>query len=125
MRSDGGLGALAQAVLPRLASRAVVDSIRHPGEVDVLRTLPRFLLLGIDAPQPLRFERSLNRGRAGDGATLEDFAAKERRENSATEAGQQLLATFRLADIEIDNNGTLEELHEKAREALTGAGVSL
>ncbi len=123
LRREGGPGALARAVLPRLALRSVVDSIRNPGEVEVLRSLPRFILLGVDAPQPLRFERSLRRGRTGDGATLEEFAEKERRENSTTEAGQQLVATFRLADVEIDNDGSLADLHDRVRGALARAGI--
>ena len=83
-----------------------------------MRTLPRFVLLGIDAPQPLRFQRSLRRGRLGDGATLEEFARKEDRENSRTEAGQQLLATLALADRVVNNDGTIKELHQRTRRAL-------
>lgn len=125
MRAEGGPGALARAVLPRLGPRAVVDSIRSPGEVAVLRGLPRFLLLGIDAPLPLRFERSLRRGRTGDGLTLEEFARKESRENSTTEAGQQLLKTLALADLVIDNDGTLEDLRSRVIDSLARAGLDL
>jgi dephospho-CoA kinase len=125
MRARHGPGALAQSVLPRLKGRAVVDSIRNPGEVAVLRGLPRFVLVGIDAPQSLRFQRSLVRGRLGDGATLEEFAGKEERENSTTPAGQQLLATLAEADIVIDNDGTIEDLRGRVREALEGRGLAL
>ena len=125
MRREGGPGALAKAILSRLSTRAVVDSIRNPGEVAVLRGLRDFILLGVDAPQPLRFERSLRRGRLGDGATIEEFAEKERRENSSTEAGQQLKATFGLADLEILNDGTIEILRARVREALATVGCSL
>ena len=125
MRTRHGPGALARRVLPRLKGRAVVDSIRNPGEVVVLRRLPRFLLLGIDAPQALRFQRSLLRGRMGDGATLEEFARKEELENSTTRAGQQLLATLAQADVFIDNDGTIEDLRHKVRQALEARGLSL
>jgi dephospho-CoA kinase len=123
LRSEGGAGALARKILSRLRGPSVVDSIRNPGEVAVLRTLPRFVLLGVDAPQALRFERSRLRGRQGDGTTLEEFAAKEARENSTTEAGQQLLATLALADIVVDNNGSIEDLHRSVRESLARASV--
>jgi dephospho-CoA kinase len=125
LRAAGGPGALAARILPRLRDRAVVDSIRNPGEVGVLRGLPLFLLLGVDAPQALRFERSLLRGRLGDGATLEEFARKEARENSSTVAGQQLQATLALADCLIDNDGTLDALHDRVRTALARHGVDL
>ena len=125
MRAGGGPGALARRVLPRLKGRAVVDSIRNPGEVEVLRALPRFLLLGVDAPQPLRFQRSIRRGRLGDGATLEEFARKEELENSGTESGQQLQRTLALADVVVDNDGTIEALHVKVRNALRDRGHDL
>ena len=73
----------------------------------------------------LRFERSRLRGRQGDGTTLQEFAAKEARENSATEAGQQLLATLALADIVVDNDGSIEDLHRKVGESLACAGIAL
>jgi dephospho-CoA kinase len=123
LRTQGGAGALARHILPRLRGRDVVDSIRNPGEVEVLRTLPRFILIGVDAPQPLRFERSIRRGRTGDGATLEEFARKEARENSTTEAGQRLLATLALADVVVQNDGTLDDLRRKVDEALAQTGV--
>ena len=66
-----------------------------------------------------------SRGRAGDGATLEEFARKEALENSTTEAGQQLLATLALADIVVENDGTLEEMHDRLREHLARVGVVL
>ena len=123
LRSDGGVGVLAQRVLPRLADRAVVDSIRNPGEVAVLRGLPLFRLLGVDAPLALRFQRSLERGRVGDGATIEEFTRREERENSSTDAGQQLLATMALADVVIRNDGSLEVLAERVQEALARCGI--
>ena len=125
LRTEGGAGALARKILPRLTGRDIVDSIRNPGEVEILRTLKRFVLLGIDAPLALRFERSLNRGRIGDGSTLADFARKEARENSETEAGQQLRLTLGLADAVIQNDGPLETLAAKADAALLPFGLSL
>jgi len=122
LRAAGGPGALARSVLPRLHGRDVVDSIRHPGEVAVLRTLPHFILLGVDAPQALRFERSLRRGRTGDGTTLQEFADKEERENTNTDAGQQLRATLLLADVVIDNDGTLADLHRTIETTLARVG---
>jgi dephospho-CoA kinase len=125
LREEGGPGALARRILDRLMGPTVVDSIRSPGEVEVLRTLPRFVLLGIEAPLALRFERSLRRGRAGDGATLEEFARKEARENSATETGQQLQRTLALADATIDNDQSLEALHQRVRTVLATLGIEL
>lgn len=124
LRSEGGPGVLARRILPRLTGRDVVDSIRHPGEVEVLRTLPRFILLGLDAPLSLRFRRSVHRGRLGDGATLEEFRRKEALENSRSEAGQQLKKTLRLSDHRITNDGSIADLALRLAAALGDLGVA-
>jgi len=125
LRERDGAGVLARRIVPRLGDRSVVDSIRGPAEVEVLRSLPRFALLGIDAPVAIRFQRSLVRGRTGDGETLEEFRLKEERENSATETGQQLRKTFDLADRVVRNDDTLDLLRQRTREALGTLGIPL
>jgi dephospho-CoA kinase len=125
LRVEEGPGVLAARILPRLEGRAVVDSIRGPAEVARLRTLPRFILLGIDAPVNVRFERAVKRGRLGDGATLEEFIRKEERENSEAETGQQLRRTLALADRVIRNDGTLDDLRASIDKALTEIETAL
>ena len=110
LRREGGAGMLASRLLPRLGERAVVDSVRNPAEVAVLRGLPHFVLLGLRASVEHRFQRSRGRGRPGDPTTLGEFRDRERQENSDDPAAQQLEATFRLADHVIDNTGDLAEL---------------
>src|SRR5262245_55481880 len=100
---------------------AIVDSIRNPAEVIVLRRLAGFVLVGVNAPIGVRFERSRLRARAGDGTTLEEFAGKESLENSTDPAAQQLTQTFLLADVVIDNSGTLDELRARVGAALLPA----
>jgi dephospho-CoA kinase len=110
LREEGGSGVLAEKILPRLGRCAVVDSIRNPKEVEALRTLPRFVLIGIQAPLELRFARSTQRAREGDPTTVEEFELRERQENTANPTAQQLRATFALADRVLDNDGSLERL---------------
>jgi dephospho-CoA kinase len=105
LRRLEGPGALAERLLPRLGQRDVVDSIRTPAEVEVLRRLTHFILLGIRASVATRFQRSLVRSRPGDPRTLEEFCQREREENSTEPEAQQLEATFRLADRVLDNDG--------------------
>ncbi|HEV8374998.1 MAG TPA: AAA family ATPase [Candidatus Polarisedimenticolia bacterium] len=125
LREEFEAGVLAQRILPRLTSRSVVDSIRSPGEIQVLRTLPGFRLLGIDAPLELRFERSRRRGRAGDGETIEDFLRKERLEKATHGPGQQLDVCFSLADRIVQNDGSLEELRQRVKEILAEGGIPI
>ena len=125
LRDRFGPGILAERILPLLGGRSVVDSIRNPGEIEVLRRLPRFLLLGVDAPMEIRFERSRSRGRSGDGLTLEDFRKKESLEQSDGGPGQQLRVCLSLSDVAVINDGTIPELRRKVREALALRGIPL
>jgi dephospho-CoA kinase len=123
LRRDAGAGILAQRILPRLGDRDVVDSIRNPAEVAVLRSVPGFVLVGVRAPAELRFQRSLGRARAGDPGTLERFLAREREENAQEPHAQQLEATFRLADHVVENNGGLDRLHRRIDAILDACGA--
>jgi dCMP deaminase len=122
IRARSGPGGLALRLVERLAPdrNTVVDSIRHPAEVEVLRERsPRFKLLWVDAPEEVRLARLRARGRRGDPATLEELRRLERRElGSDDPAAQQLLAVRALADFTLSNDGSLETLHARVQELL-------
>lgn len=120
LRRSGGAGVLAERTLPRLAGRDVVDSIRNPAEVEALRRDPDFLLLAVDAPLETRWARARARMRPGDGDSLEEFAAREARERGSDPAAQQIHRTIEMADLRVDNSGTLPDLHARVEEALEG-----
>jgi dephospho-CoA kinase len=80
------------------------------------------VLVGVEAPGRLRVERSRRRARSGDPETFEAFEAREREENSSDPAGQQLAATFRLADRLIANDGDLDALKARVDELLSSLG---
>jgi dCMP deaminase len=121
LRSAFGPGVLAERILQRLGQdrNFVVDSIRNPAEVEVLRRRLDFKLLAVQAAQPVRFERSRSRGREGAAQTLEQFVTEEERElASGDPAAQQLIATQKLADILLDNDGSIQELHGRLEKLL-------
>ncbi|HXK21673.1 MAG TPA: deaminase [Myxococcota bacterium] len=122
IRARFGPGGLALRLIDRLAPdlNAVVDSIRHPAEVEVLRQRSKsFRLIWVDAPEAVRLERLRARGRGGDPTSLEDLRRLEARElGSDDPAAQQLLAVRELADFTIENDGSLESLHERVQEVL-------
>jgi dephospho-CoA kinase len=91
----------------------VIDSIRSPYEAKELMKNRDFILIGVDAPIELRFKRLLERNRAGDAKTLDEFRQQEQRENLNNAANQQLDATFKLSQKIILNDSLLEELHKK------------
>jgi len=118
MRREGGPGALAEKILGKIQPPCVVDSIRNPGEVAVLRRRSGFYLLGVTAPGEVRFRRLRERARPGDPETPEDFRDKERIEDSDDEEGQRLSATLALADRIVSNDSTLEEPADRVRRAV-------
>ena len=91
----------------------VVDSIRSPFEVEELRKNRDFILVGVDAPIELRFERLLKRDRLGDAKTLVDFKLQEEMENLKDDTNQQLDKCLEMADKIIVNDGELEDIHKK------------
>lgn len=121
LRERHGLGVLAERAARDLPGdrHHVIDSIRHPAEVDVLRASGGFTLLWIDAAPEQRFARVRRRGRPGDDASLELFQALEARElESPASAGQQLLRVQELADIVVVNNGDVAALHAELQQLL-------
>jgi dephospho-CoA kinase len=113
LRERGGPAVLAERLIPRIGARDVVDSIRNPAEVEALRGVPGFVLIGVDAPAELRFQRSRQRARPGDPESFAEFEARERQENSTNPSGQQLRATFALADRVLSNDRDLASLRRE------------
>jgi dCMP deaminase len=121
LREKFGPGILADKILPNLEREHnyVIDSIRNPQEVEVLKRRKDFILLAVEADQAIRFERSRKRGRESAAQNLAQFIEEEARElESSNPASQQLLATRQIADIVVPNEGTIEELHRKLDELL-------
>lgn len=116
LRERFGPGVLAERILARLERdrNYVVDSIRNPSEVEVLRRRKDFTLLAVEADRLTRFERTRVRGREGAPQTLSEFVAHEERElASANPAAQQLEATGGMADLVVTNDGTIDDLHRR------------
>lgn len=121
LRSRKGTGVLAQRVLEKIEEdkNYVIDSFRHPQEVQVLRSRPNTHLLFVDADSEVRFARIQKRERESDPRTFDEFLALEEREAASEDwQGQQLLACEGLADFRVTNNGSLSELHQQLSELL-------
>jgi len=118
LRQIHGPGALAEKILEKLdpEKNYVIDSIRNPSEVRALRRRADFTLVAVTASPEIRFERMKSRARESDPTTLEDFKRLEEAEASSKDPNaQQLTATIALATAEIENEGTLADLADRAR----------
>ena len=115
LRTEGGAGVLASRCLAYLATEGggdwIVDSIRNPAEVDVLRTAEGFELIEVCADAEVRYDRVVLRARGGDATSFEEFMRQERAElHSKEAAAQQLVATAAMADRQVDNGATIDAL---------------
>jgi dCMP deaminase len=121
MRQRYGGGFLADKALQKIDvdKNYIVDSIRNPREVEVLRRRKNFHLVHVTSITDVRFERMKERSREGDPKSLKEFKKLEEREAaSADPNAQQLDATGQLADVELENNGSLEELQAKVKDLI-------
>ncbi len=120
LRRENGPSILARHAIEELSKTKdhIVDSIRNPSEVEALRKIEGFVLIGIDAPVEVRFKRTLKRKRPGDAQTLQEFIEKEERENKASSENQQLRKCLEMAETVIINDSTVEGFHKKIDEVL-------
>ncbi|HZT74128.1 MAG TPA: deaminase [Terriglobales bacterium] len=117
LRRQFGTAVLAERTMARMHPdrNYVVDSIRHPAEIEALRRLPRFRLLHIEAPIAVRYERARARGGARVPKSFAEFEELERRERGgAGPDAQNLDAAAAMADATLANDGALGEFLARA-----------
>ncbi|MCU0667203.1 MAG: AAA family ATPase [Patescibacteria group bacterium] len=104
----------------RTYAGVIVTGIRSLGEAKVIKELGGILLY-IDAPIELRYNRTKNSARDGEvNLSLEEFRLGEEKELSSgiTDADFNLAKVKEVADSFIENQGTLEEFYYQAEKAL-------
>jgi dCMP deaminase len=122
LRAKHGPGVLAERLGEKFLSdrNYVIDSIRHPAEVEALRNAdPSFRLVWVDADPKIRMERIKSRGRSGDPVDLKDLKRLEGKElESDNPAAQQLLAVKALKDFTVLNEDSMEDMHQAVQSVL-------
>jgi len=109
----GDEGILSRKILEKIKTdKAVADGVRNSAEIRELRKAKDFYLIGVDAPQKLRFNRLKKRGRAGDPDSFEEFKRLDDKENLGRK-GQEISKCLKMADFMIINDGSLTELRKK------------
>lgn len=98
----------------------IITSIRHPDEVNAIReVVDSFKMIFVNAPIKVRYERSISRDRAGDFQSFDEFEAAEKKQMESNDpAAQQLVACKNMADIELNNDSTLETFHKQIDQIL-------
>ena len=89
----------------------IIDSLRNVGEAKFLReNVKNFILIAVDAPQKLRFERIIKRGKPSDPKSWEEFLKVDNRDffDPENPLGQQVGKCIETADYVIVNDKDLE-----------------
>jgi len=131
MRRREGDGVLAKRAIEKLkvgnndrrsvqVQKIIIEGIRNPGEVAYLRTIPGFFLIAVDATKEIRFQRVLAREKAWDPKDWETFLKVDGRDSmdKTNTNGQQVRACMEMADIRIENNGSINELMSNLKKIL-------
>jgi dephospho-CoA kinase len=95
--------------------KVIISGIRRPADAEVPKRAygKDFVLVKIEVPAEIRFERMKSRARPGDPKTLEEFLEQEKRQYELF----SLKKIYGYVDHRVDNSGTPEEL-EKRLDAL-------
>ena len=107
-----------EAVESNQAQDAVLTSIRNPAEVAYLKQQPGFVLISVDAPIKVRYDRIVARKRDSDFVDFETFKTQEEKEMSGAAHEQDLKSVIGMADYHLVNDGTIDEFYGKIEEIL-------
>ncbi|GHU08135.1 hypothetical protein FACS189431_3850 [Alphaproteobacteria bacterium] len=120
LRDKGGSGILAEKALETLGRPIVVSGIRTSGEVEAIKNADGVMVF-VDADLRVRYQRMQGRARDGEAELpYDDFLAREQREMEINDdpSDQNLGVVKNMADIQLDNSGSLADFTEKALDAL-------
>jgi len=89
-----------------LGNKILIDGLRHPDEVNWVRSNLGAVIIGITANPEIRYQRAVKRNRLVDPKSPEGFAEvdEEDRGVNSPEFGNQTDACIQLADIIVENN---------------------
>jgi dephospho-CoA kinase len=118
LRAERGMDAIGQLCVPEVRSRQapllLIDGIRGDAEVKLFRReFPQFTLIRIESSFKNRLSRVAARGRSDDFKTAGELRTRDERE-----LGWGLGKALDLADLRLENNGTLDEFSTAVRKHL-------
>lgn len=94
-----------------------VDGFRNIEEIDILKNVGGVVIVSVKAPEKTRFERLIKRGENRDPKNIEEFKWREEKQIRLG-----LEKVVEMADYEIVNDGSLEDLKNKVKELLANIG---
>lgn len=100
-------------------TNCIIESIRTPGEAEVLKTKGNFYLIAVDAPAEMRYERIVKRASETDHISYETFIDNEKREFTSTDPTKQnLQKCIEMADFVVSNEKDTKYLFQQIEQLL-------
>jgi predicted RNA binding protein with dsRBD fold (UPF0201 family)/cytidylate kinase len=121
LRQKEGMDAIAKRCIPKVREMlkehgvVVVDGIRGVAEIERFKKAfgDYFVLIAVESPLELRFERAKLRRRSDDVSSIEDLKERDIREES-----WGLKEAMEEADFTVENTGSYDDFVEKTRQIL-------
>jgi dephospho-CoA kinase len=118
LRNEQGGDILVKMALEKNPQNVIVSGLRAIDEVDTFKKLGG-KIISISAPLEKRYELAKMRGRIGDDISFEAFKKIEDEEQKSQDKnGQNVSEVVGMADIEVMNDGTLQELFDKCEKII-------
>jgi len=116
LREQHGSGYLAEEALKIIkennCKKAVIDGIRNPGEIEVLKNQNnfQFTLISVDSSLETRYQRLLIRNKPSDPKTWQEFIKADERDKGRgeSETGQGVAKCMDSADFKLINEKDIE-----------------
>jgi dephospho-CoA kinase len=116
LRAKGGPTFLYERLIDKanqIKGDVVVESIRAVAEAEYTKA-EGGVVIGVDANPELRFDRTQARGNETDQVSFEKWREQELAESNPDDPTKQdIFGALKVSDFVIENNGSLEELHQR------------
>jgi len=121
-RGEDGAGALMKKILEKIDKNEnwMIDSLRNAGEAEFLKQElgDDFVLIAVDAPREIRFDRIVKRGKQSDMLDWKDFIKVDERDNFDPDnpMGQQTGKLIEMSDHVVVNDRDLDHAMDQVKE---------
>jgi dephospho-CoA kinase len=113
-KDNNNLGILSKMIIDNAKTDNILaDGIRTIDEIKELKKYPKAYVIGVDAPQKIRYKRLSDRKRPGDPLTFEKFKEIDDHENKGLTPGQDINNCIKKADFVVINDHSIKDLKSK------------
>ena len=104
----------------------VIDSIRNPQEIEFFKTKYNMKVIAITADQKLRYKRFIERKTNSEPMSFERFCEIDNKELNGSRGAhsQRVSDCMKIADVTVDNSGSVEGLTRQVEVALQKLGIN-